>query len=143
MIRAIGGAVGVILLVVLAGFLAQRILGSDSTSTAEAREAIEAMPFRASVHETAAGVLLGSERGGHGVVIHFAVSKEGPEPNDIPPRLIHVDRNVTGGGGFWVWDDSEIWFRRGTVAQWHEAATISVEIEEALCRKATGEACPI
>jgi hypothetical protein len=101
------------------------------------------MPYRVSAHESPERVLVGTVHGHDGIAVRFAISEDGPQPHGIPPRLVRVDRNVGGGGDFWVWSDSEYWLHHGTEATWHEAADISVGIEEALCRKATGKQCPI
>lgn len=142
MIRGLAAGALVVLAVIAAGFVAERIFGSGD-DIAEATEAIEGMPYRVSVREASEGVLVGRIQGDNEVVVRFAASEEGPEPVDIPPRLVHAEKEVTGGGGFWVWDDAEFWATHGTGAQWNEAAKISVGIDEALCRKFTGDPCPV
>jgi hypothetical protein len=134
----------VLLVVVAAGFIAERIFGPGPDPMSEAREAVEALPYRTSMREVSEGVLVGTARGRHGAVLHFAISEgETHEPQGIPPRLVHVDKNVMGGGGFTVWEDSEASHSGEARGEWRERGFIAVEIEEALCRKATGEACPV
>lgn len=140
--RPLLGGVLVILAVIAAGFVAQRIFGSDSDHPlSEAREAIEAMPYGVRFDQGPAGVLIGTISG-RNQVIHFAVAKS-LNARGVPARLRRVDRNVGGGGPFWVWDDAEVRLRHGTRHEWEDAVKISVGIEEALCRKATGDPCPI
>jgi hypothetical protein len=47
-----------------------------------------------------------------------------------------------GGGGFRVWEDGEAPHRGESRPMWQERIEIVSEIEEALCNKETGEACP-
>jgi hypothetical protein len=143
-LRFLGVGVLTILAVIAAGFVAERIFGPGSDPMGEATEAIEGLPYRVTMREASEGVLVGTARGHHDAVVHFAVSEgEGEPPADIPPRLIHLDKNVTGGGGFTVWEDSEAPHPGESVAEWHERTGIGIAIEETLCRKETGEACPI
>jgi len=108
--RVLAGAVGIVLAVIALGFLAQRIFGGDSISLAEAREAIEEMPYKVAVAERPDDALIGSARAPHGVIVHFAVS-DSIDGRGIPARLRRLTHEPSGGGGFWVWDDSEFWFR--------------------------------
>ncbi|HWH21023.1 MAG TPA: hypothetical protein VN671_10845, partial [Solirubrobacterales bacterium] len=84
---------------------------------------------------------------GHtGAVVHFAIAASQDEPDPpagVPTRLIRLDKNVMGGGGFTVWEDSEASRPGESRMEWLERGRIATEIEEALCRKETGEACPI
>ena len=142
--RGLAAYLALILAVIVAGFVAQRLFGShdDSISRGEAREAIEAMPYPVSVHESPEQVLIGVVHGHHGIDVRFAASESLHHPG-VPARLRRVDRNVGGAGNFWVWDDAEARLRHGTDKEWIEASKISVGLEEALCRKATDEACPV
>ncbi|HKZ12220.1 MAG TPA: hypothetical protein VJL81_00100 [Solirubrobacterales bacterium] len=134
----------VILAVIAAGFVAERIFGPGADPMGEATEAIEGLPYRVSVREASEGVLVGTARGHHGAVVHFAISEgEADRPQDIPPRLLHLDKNVMGGGGFTVWEDSEAPHDGESAAEWDERGRVALDIEEALCRQETGEACPI
>ncbi|HXF32319.1 MAG TPA: hypothetical protein VN522_12435 [Solirubrobacterales bacterium] len=140
--RALAGGVGIVLLVIVAGFVAQRIFGGSGDSTSEARDAVEATPDRITMREPYEHVLAGTARGEDGAVVHFAFAAEEPsEPDGIPPRLIHLDKNPMEDGEFWVWADSEPRLPGESLAEYIERADITTEIEEALCREATGEAC--
>jgi hypothetical protein len=142
--RRLARAALVVLIVVVAGFVAERIFGPGADPMGEATEAIKGLPYSVEVREASEGVLVGSARGHHGAVVHFAISEgEGEPAGDIPPRLIHVDKNVMGGGGFTVWEDAEAWHHGESAVKWRERLEIAVEIEEALCRKETGDACPV
>ncbi|HJZ37937.1 MAG TPA: hypothetical protein VJ204_16825 [Solirubrobacterales bacterium] len=143
-----GLAVGmlVILAVVAAGFIAQRLFGSGSDSMAEAREAVESLPYRVSTHAAPEDVLVGTALGNFGAVVHFAIAAGEAEPHPpagVPPRLIRLDKNVMGGGGFSVWEDGEAPHRGESRPMWRERIAIVSAIEEALCREGTGEACPV
>lgn len=94
------------------------------------------------ITETPQHVLIGDVRSQGGFVVHFAAA-DSLDATGIPPRLRRLTPEPLGGGNFWVWDDSALQAREGTKAQWNEAARISVGIEEALCRKETGDPCPI
>jgi hypothetical protein len=143
-VRPFGVGVLVVLAVVAAGFVGERIFGPGADPMSEATEAIESVPYRVAIREASEGVLVGAARGHHGAAVHFAVSQEAPsEPWGIPPRLIHLDKNVMGGGGFTVWEDSEAPHPGESVAEWDERMRIGTAIEEALCRKMTGEACSV
>jgi hypothetical protein len=132
---ALAAVVGIAVLVV-------RIVEDGSTSNAEAEEAIEALPYRVDVHEGEHGVLLGTiwDRAGHPV--RFAVARS-YEAEGVPAWLRHLDPNVTGGGGFILWGDGE-GPQPGEIGPGgREGGKLELAIEEALCRKATGKACPI
>jgi hypothetical protein len=141
--RALGIGVLTILAVIAAGFVAERILGAhEGLSPAEAADAIEAMPYQVKVGETPTHVLVGSVQGHQGFVVHFAAA-DSLDAAGVPPRLRRLAPEPSGGANFWVWDDSVLEAEEGTKAQWSEAARISVGIEDALCRKETGDPCPI
>jgi hypothetical protein len=115
--RALAGAVGVILVVIAAGFIAQRLFGSDSEHwTSEAEEAIEALPYGVSMSEVSSGVLAGTIQGHLGVVVHFTVNESGASESGEP--------------------------QTESKAQRQERADIGAAIEEALCRKSIGNVCP-
>jgi hypothetical protein len=142
-LRALGIGVLTILAVIAAGFVAERILGPHGAlSTAEAAEAIEEMPYHVEVEETPRHVLVGKVRGHDGLVVRFAAA-DSLDATGIPPRLRRLTSEPQGGGNFWVWDDSARHVRGETNIQREEASRISVGIEEALCRKETGDPCPI
>jgi hypothetical protein len=141
-LKALGIGVLTILAVIAAGFVAQRIFGTHRTmSTAEAGEAIEGLPHPVQLTETPAHVLVGEVDGNGGVVVHFAVA-DSLGASGIPPRLRRIDPEPTGGGSFWVWDDSARQPGAATKARRDEEARIATEIDEAICRKETGDPCP-
>lgn len=142
MIRVLGGGVLVILVVIAAGFIAQRIFGSGTDPMHEAQEAIDALPYGISMRETSEGVLVGTIQGHLGVAVHFAVA-DSLDARGIPSRLRRIDPEPIGGGGFWIWEDSAGGPRGQTENEVRERTTIAVSIEEALCRKTTGDACPV
>ena len=131
--KVLGGGALVILAVVAARFVAERIFGPGADPMAEAREAVEGLSYRVSMREASEGVLVGSAAGDHGAVVHFAISEAAPDgPEDIPPRLIQLDENVTGAGGFSVWEDSEARHRGESMVEWRERMGIAASIEAAL-----------
>jgi len=138
--RALGYGALVLLLVIAAGFLAQRLFGSASEHPlSEAREAIEGMPYPVSVTEGPSDALVGSVRG-RNQIVHFVVAKtpggidwaETPAGRAAKPRA---------AGPFWLWDDAERGRSRQTGVEREERAELAGELEEAICRKATGNAC--
>jgi hypothetical protein len=131
-LAAIVGAVVVVLLIVEDG----------STSNGEAEEAIEALPYRVKVSEGDHGVLLGTIWTRDGGPVHFAVGRS-YEAEGIPARLRRIDPNVTGGGGFLVWGDSEGPEPGEIGPGGAEGGKVELAIEEALCHKAMGKGCGI
>ncbi len=118
MIKGLAGGAVIILAVVAAGFVAQRLFGSDSDGwKGEAEEAIESLPYGVSIEEGSEGALAGTIQGHLGVVVHFTVNESGASESPGGPRA-----------------DSK--------AQRQERADIGVAIEEALCRKSIGTGCP-
>ncbi|HXF32738.1 MAG TPA: hypothetical protein VN522_14585 [Solirubrobacterales bacterium] len=118
MTRALTSGVLVLLAVFAAGFIAQRLFGSDSDPwTSEAREAIEALPYGVSMSEGSNGILTGTIQGHLGVVVDFTVNESGASESP--------------GGS-----------RTDSRAQRQERADIGTAIEEALCRKSIGKGCP-
>jgi hypothetical protein len=78
----------VILAVVVAAFIAQRLFGSGPDSMAEAREAVESLPYRVSTHVVSGDVLVGTALGHFGAVVHFAITASEDEPRPpagVPP----------------------------------------------------------
>ena len=118
MSRALGIGVLVIVAVIAAGFVAQRLFGSNSDRwTSEAEAAVEALPYGVSMSEVSDGVLAGTIQGHLGVVVDFTVDESGASerPGGSPT-------------------DSE--------AQRQERSEIAVALDEALCRKSIGAGCP-
>jgi hypothetical protein len=119
--------------------------GSDNLSTEEAREAVEGIPYQVSVHEPdgESGILIGVARGKGNAIVHFAMVTD--MDNDAVPSYLRAaaDGNLTGGGGWHVFRDRETPLPGQSPAEYLEQVKISVAIDEALCRAATGDACPI
>jgi hypothetical protein len=133
--RPLFGGVLIILAVVAAGFVAERLFGPDSDPMSDAREAIVELPHDVRLREASEGVLVGMVRGRGGAVVHFAASESAPdEPSDIPPHLIHFDRSPSRAGSFTVWEDSEVRRPGETSVELREREEIAVELEEALDR---------
>jgi hypothetical protein len=117
MIRGLGIGVGVILAVIAAGFIAQRLFGSHSDHwKSEAEGAIEALPYGVAIDEGSGGLLVGTIQGHLGVVVHFTVEQSGAA----------IGRSGSQG-------ESE--------TQREERHNIVVAIKEALCQKSIGQAC--
>jgi hypothetical protein len=118
MIRGLGIGVGVILAVIAAGFIARRLFGGDSKDwTAEAEEAIVALPYGVSMEESSGNAVGGTIQAHLGVVVHFTVTESGATES---PAGSPTD----------------------SAAQRQEREEVAVAIEEALCRKSIGESCP-
>jgi hypothetical protein len=104
MSRGLAGGILVILAVVAAGFIAQRLFGSGPDSMAEAREAVESLPYRVSTHAASEDVLVGTAHGHFDAVVHFAIVAGEDEPHPpagVPPHLIRLDKTswaVAGSG---------------------------------------------
>lgn len=102
--------------------------------------------------EGASGALAGTVIGRHRTIVHFGISL-GTEAEAVPvPRAGTVTPTYYRGGGFVFNDDLEVPGKNESVhpgnqfhtaAQWNEAGTMVVEMEEALCKAATGEPCPV
>jgi hypothetical protein len=134
--------IGLVVAAIVALVVVKIVDTNEPLSVGEAEEAIEGMPYRVTVRETPDHILVGEVRGSDAVVVHFAAA-ESLEAHGIPARLRRLDREPTGGANFWTWDDSEVWRRKGHSGQSNEAASISTELDEVLCRKETGKACSV
>ena len=140
MIRALVGSVGLILLVIAAGFIAQRLFGSDSEdSIVEAQEAIETVAFPASARETYDGVLVGSLRG-RNQIVHFAIA-DSPTTPAVVVGAQGWTKAPGPSGPLWLWDDAEADRRHQTRIGRAARTDLLIELEAALCRKTIGEAC--
>lgn len=143
MIRGLGVGLLVLLVVIAAGFVAQRLFGSDSDHRmSEAQEAIAALPYRISMEEVSDGVLVGTAFGHLGVVVRFVVDDgEKGHAGDMPPHLVGPNWSSSEAGAYGV-SKSGYGPRTDSKVQREEHANIGVVIDEALCRKSTGHACP-
>ena len=115
--RWLGGSVLILVAVIAAGFIAQRLFGSDSDGwKSEAEAAIESLPYGVSMEEGSEGVLVGTVQGHLGVVVRFTVNESGAseDPSGHPT-------------------DSK--------AQREERRDIGAAIDRALCGKSIGEGC--
>ncbi len=139
--RALAGGVLVVLAVIVAGFVAQRLFGSDSDQAiSEAEEAINALPYRISMDEVSEGVLIGTAYGHRGTAVRFVVTDGKPgRDEDIPPHLVGPRWSSSEAGKYGV--STSPYGRGASHAERVEKADVSVAIEEALCRKSIGEAC--
>jgi hypothetical protein len=133
--------IGLVVAAIVAVIVVKIVNTNEPLSVGEAKEAFEGLPYPVKVRETGDHVLIG-EVIGRKVVLHFAAAESFDAPG-IPPRLRRLDREADGGGNFSVWDDSKFWGQHGGRYQSDEANRIAVELDEALCRKETGEACPV
>jgi hypothetical protein len=121
-------------------------------SSSEAKHLLLQLPYRytwrqVDLPEGASGALAGKAIGQHHTIIHFGIALgEKPKPVPVPKA------GVSGafyylGAGFVFTDDliipgsSRVGEQFQTEAQWKEAATMEVQMEEAFCREVTHEPC--
>jgi len=124
--------------------------------TEEAKQLLLQLPYRyhlrpVALPEGASGALAGSAIGQHRTIVHFGVAL------GRDSGLVSVPHAGTSGaygypdGGFMFTDDLQVrgkhhtWHRGSqfrTAAQWDEATTMVVKMQEKLCKAATGEPCP-
>lgn len=135
--------------------------GSDQPtrvlSSREAKLLLLRLPYRyrwrqVELPDGASGALAGTVIGRHHTVVHFGIAL-GTGAEAVPvPRAGTVTPVYYSRGGFVFNDDLEVPGKNESVhpgkqfhtaAQWNEAGTIVVEMEETLCKAATGEACPV
>jgi hypothetical protein len=125
-------------------------------TSAEARRLLLQLPYRYSFRHVAppsgaSGAVAGRAVGAHHTLVHFGIAL-GHEPEPVPvPQSGTESPYSYPAGGFVFTDDLEVRGKNGnsrpakqfhTWAQWDEATTMVVEMQEKLCKKATGEACP-
>lgn len=129
-----------------------RVLSSN-----EARELLLQLPYRyawrkPALPEGASGALAGKAVGNHHTVVHFGVSL-GAEAAGVPVPSAGVEDSYdySEGGGFVFTADLEVPGKNGNVhpnrrfktrAQWNEAISMEVAMEEKLCKATTGRPCP-
>ncbi|MGN6258515.1 MAG: hypothetical protein ACTHN3_12325 [Solirubrobacterales bacterium] len=121
-------------------------------STQEAKQLLQQLPYRyefrkVKLPEGATGAVAGTAIGKHHTVLHFGVSlgtEAGAVP--VPQAGVRDPYDYSAGGGFVFNDDLVVAGGVGkqfkTGAQWEEATSMEVEMEEKLCKAATGEPCP-
>jgi len=138
------------LLLVLAATVHGCGCGSGALSSTEAKHLLLQLPYRyhwrqVELPEGASGVLAGTAFGKHHTIVHFGISL-GAEPQAVPvPQAGTSDPYYYWGGGFVFNDDMVLPKGIGkqfhTAAQWDEAGTMVVEMQEKLCKAVTGKPC--
>ena len=83
----------------------------------------------------------GVAHGRHGATLHFSIGV-GSSARTIPIPKTRLQDPV-GDPGFVFNDDAAFGRKFKNIAQWRAAQDMAVEIEEALCKKATGRPCPV
>lgn len=89
------------------------------------------------------GAFRGSARGPKNTLVEFSIGV-GPEAFAVPLPGIGTVHAVSNGDAGFAFNSyvSSPGGRFSRPGQWDEAVRMVVEMEERLCRKATGEACP-
>lgn len=125
-------------------------------SSSEAKRLLRQLPYRyrwrrVEIPEGASGALAGTVIGRHRTTVHFGISLGSEAEAVSVPLAGTVTPVYYPRGGFVFNDDLEVPGKNETVhpgkqfhtaAQWNEAGTMVVEMEEKLCKAATGEPCP-
>lgn len=124
---------------------------SHVLSAREAEHLLLQLPYRyrwrqVKLPKGASDALAGAVVGKHHTIVHFGISL-GTEPQAVPvPRAGTLTPYYYWGGGFVFNDDlvlpKGIGRQFHTAAQWNEATTMTVAMQEKLCKAATGEPCP-
>lgn len=148
-------ALGLLLIVATTG-VGSCGLGSGVLSSSEAKQVLLQLPYRyhwrqVELPEGASGALAGTAFGKHHTIVHFGISL-GAEPQAVPvPRAGTSVADYELENGFVFNDDLGVAGKKGnvrwggqfhTAAQWNEAASIVVDMEEKLCKAASGKPCP-
>jgi hypothetical protein len=121
-------------------------------SSAEAKRLLLHLPYRyqwrrVPLPEGASAALAGTAVGNHRTILHFGIAfGTEAKPVPVPQAGARDPYDYTQGGGFSFTDDLVIPGGVGkqfhASAQWDEATTMEVEMEEKLCKASTGEFCP-
>jgi hypothetical protein len=122
--------------------------GDDRLQGGEVRSALTNLPFPYKLWTVkppvgAEAAFRGVAHGKHKSTLHFAITVgDSPEPILIPKTKL---QNPYGSAkaGFVFNSDSAEGTKFQTNSQWYAAMDMSVAIQERLCKKATGEVCPI
>jgi hypothetical protein len=141
-------------LVLAALFLVAGCGGSSGSSgppetMAAAREAIEKLPYPIDLREPAGvhGVLVAHLHGKRGETSRFFVFVDRPPPTHLPgvPDFHGYSESLLGGSvtDHYAIASNEIRKHGESHAQYRERSHVELEVEEALCKQATGEACGI
>lgn len=130
--------------------------GSRILSSAEAKHLLLELPYQYRWRQVeppggASGALAGTVIGKHHTRVHFGIAL-GSEAEAVPvPQAGTITPVYFPRGGFVFNDDLEVPGKNETVhpgkqfhtaAQWNEAGTMVVEMEEKLCKAVTGKPCP-
>lgn len=123
--------------------------GQRPETLAAARRAIERLPYPIDLREPPGvhGVLVAHLHGKHGETSQLFVFVDRSPPTHLPgmPDFHGYSESLTGGSVTDHYATASVEFRkRGeSRAQFRERFHIEIEVEEALCRQAIGEACGI
>lgn len=133
MIRGFGIGALVILAVIAAGFVGQRLFGShEDHPMSEAQEAIGTLAFPAAAGEISEGVLVGSLRG-RNQIVHIVVS-DSPTTPEVVAGARGWATAPAHAGPFWIWDDSQSDRWPQTKVAREARADLIAELEQALRR---------
>lgn len=125
-------------------------------SSAEAKRLLLQLPYqyrwrKVKTPAGASGALAGTAIGKHQTVVDFGISL-GTGAEAVPvPHAGTLTPYYYRGGGFIFNDDLEVPGKNETIhtgkqfhtaAQWDEATTMVVEMQEQLCKASTGQPCP-
>lgn len=116
---------------------------------AAARRAIERLPYRIDLRQPAGvrGVLVAHLHGKRGETSQLFVFVNRPAPTHLPgmPHFHGYSESLIGGSVTERYATAAVEFRKHgeSRAQYRERFHIELEVEEALCMQATGEACGI
>jgi hypothetical protein len=142
-------------------FLAISVLlisaGCGSASSESANGKLEPGDVRPALRTLPYVFALKRIHGPKGNVASFRGRAHGPHDTTLefsigvgdPPRVISVPGAGTehavweGGSGFVFNDDSTVARKFKTAAQWRQVALMAAEVNESLCKAATGEPCPV
>lgn len=124
-------------------------LSSGGLSAADIRPALASLPYEIHVREVDApprdtAAFRGHAAGPFHTVLKFTIGL-GRNAMPIPVQGAGTRFAVYNGdeAGFVFNDNSSVGADFPTNAQWKEVSKMSVDIEERLCRRATGKPCPI
>lgn len=130
-------------------------MGCASTSSAdlkidarEVRPALRGLAFPYRLRRVSApggddAAFLGVAHNGGGATLHFSIGI-----GDVPTMVVipHTRRQDPVGNvslGFVFNDDTADGRKFSSAVGWHAAMHMATEVEEAICKKAAGEPCPI
>lgn len=150
--KPVGLLVGLLFLLLIVGCGAAKGDSAQEESgrlaPQDVRRALRGLPFRYSLRRVPGpkendASFRGHAYGRYDTRLQFSIGIGDP-PKEVPvsgSRVRHVIWEEESG--FVFTDDGAALSKGATAAQWEEIATMSVAIQERLCRAATGEPCPI